>query len=362
MNSGDTKTEIFSYTLNDGQGGTATTTLTLTINGTNDAPVGKDDFASFEEGANQSSGNFGKVTVAANGALANDTDVDNNNNQLTVKLVDGTTPGSANPDVILNASSPISAVTMTVTQISGNWNAIVPTSPAQPVWLNVARTNAALDKQGNQLTVYRGGSQNSPTLVFSDNVALYNYENTDLYIKDPGNSQYTNVRIDITSATTSSSTVVSTTSSVTGIAVGYAVTGAGIPTGVTVTSVDTANKTVTLSQAVNLANTSLTFSDPNTVSIDSSTQEYFSGTYGYLVLNQTGGYTYTLTTDLTSGQVVTEQFTYTVVDPANGCTGTAKINIRVFGTDAPELVNDTLVVSEDSGNHVTLNNVRFNQQ
>ena len=36
---GETRTDTFSYTINDGRGGTATTTLTITINGSNDAPV-----------------------------------------------------------------------------------------------------------------------------------------------------------------------------------------------------------------------------------------------------------------------------------------------------------------------------------
>ncbi|NIC42192.1 tandem-95 repeat protein [Aquabacterium sp. A08] len=355
MNSGDSKTETFSYTISDGNGGTATTTLTLTINGTNDAPLGVDDFSSFEEGTNQSAGNYGTITVGAKGVLANDSDVDNTNGELVVKLVDGTTPPTGS-DVTLSASSPITSVTLVVTQVSGSWTAIVPTSPAQPVWLDAAQTKPALDKTGAQLTVYRSGSGGTATLIFSDNVALYNYENTNLYIKDPGNSNVATVSVDITSANTSSSTTISTTSDVSGISAGDEVSGTGIPAGTTVVSVDTANKTITLSQAVNIANTSLTFTDPNGITVTATaTQQYMAGNYGYLILNQDGGYTYTLTTDLSATQVVTERFTYTVVDPANGCSGTATINIRVYGVDAPNLGNDTLVVSESTGTHVTFN-------
>ncbi len=352
MNSGSTKTEVFNYALSDGQGGAATTTLTFTINGTNDAPIGVDDFAAFQEGSGQTAGNYGTVTVASNGALANDRDVDNSNNQLVVKLVDGTTPPTI-PDILLSASSPISAVTLVVTSVSGNWNAIVPTSPAQPVWTNLALTTPAIDKLGNQLTAYRVGTSGA-TLVFSDNVALYDYENQNLYIKDPGNSNVATISIDITSATTSPSATISTTANVSGISAGYEVTGTGVPAGTTVVSVDSVNKTIVLSNQVNIVNTSLTFRNPSSISV-SATQEYMAGNFGYLILNQDGGYTYTLTTDLAANQVVSERFTYTVVDPANGCTGTAAINIRVYGVDAPKLANDRLLVSEDSGAHITFN-------
>jgi VCBS repeat-containing protein len=36
---GQSLTETFAYTISDGQGGTATSTLTVTINGVNDAPA-----------------------------------------------------------------------------------------------------------------------------------------------------------------------------------------------------------------------------------------------------------------------------------------------------------------------------------
>ena len=39
LDNGDTLTETFNYTVSDGEGGTDTATLTITINGTNDAPV-----------------------------------------------------------------------------------------------------------------------------------------------------------------------------------------------------------------------------------------------------------------------------------------------------------------------------------
>jgi len=66
---GETATDSFNYTVSDGNGGTDTATVTVTINGVNDAPVGNDDsgvgFTTDEDSS------FTTVNV-----LANDTDVD----------------------------------------------------------------------------------------------------------------------------------------------------------------------------------------------------------------------------------------------------------------------------------------------
>ncbi|NKB79479.1 cadherin-like domain-containing protein [Ochrobactrum daejeonense] len=58
------------YTVDDGNGGTTTGTITVTVTPVNDAPVAVDDTATTAEDT--------PVTVdAATGLLANDTDVDN---------------------------------------------------------------------------------------------------------------------------------------------------------------------------------------------------------------------------------------------------------------------------------------------
>src|SRR5207344_2987293 len=65
----DTLTDTFSYTVQDAAGASATATLTVTIHGANDAPVGVADAGSVEQGATL-------AASAATGVLANDTDVD----------------------------------------------------------------------------------------------------------------------------------------------------------------------------------------------------------------------------------------------------------------------------------------------
>jgi VCBS repeat-containing protein len=61
-------TDIFTYTVSDGNGGTDDATVTITIEGVNDPPVGVDDVYSTDEDTD--------LTVEAPGVLENDTDPD----------------------------------------------------------------------------------------------------------------------------------------------------------------------------------------------------------------------------------------------------------------------------------------------
>jgi VCBS repeat-containing protein len=80
----------------------------------------------------------------------------------------------------------------------------------------------------------------------------------------------------------------------------------------------------------------------------------FAGTYGELVLNADGTWTYTLdnanpdTDKLAAGQTVTDTFTYTVADKA-GATDTADLVITITGAnDAPDAVDDAGTIDEDT--------------
>ena len=68
LDDGETGTDTFTYTANDGTADSAPATVTITINGVNDAPVAVDDSGSTDENT--------PLTVAAAGVLSNDTDVD----------------------------------------------------------------------------------------------------------------------------------------------------------------------------------------------------------------------------------------------------------------------------------------------
>jgi LPXTG-motif cell wall-anchored protein len=66
--SGDTLTDVFTYDISDGHGGTTSTTLTITIHGSNHPPVANQD-------VNTIAANADPNTVAGN-VLSNDTDPD----------------------------------------------------------------------------------------------------------------------------------------------------------------------------------------------------------------------------------------------------------------------------------------------
>ncbi|MGY0219126.1 Ig-like domain-containing protein, partial [Endozoicomonadaceae bacterium StTr2] len=87
---GQTLTERFSYTVSDRQGGTATATLVITVNGTNDAPDAVADSNSTNEDTAITKDNSGSV-------LTNDTDIDNNATKAVSKVTnsegDTATPG-----------------------------------------------------------------------------------------------------------------------------------------------------------------------------------------------------------------------------------------------------------------------------
>ncbi|KEQ54180.1 Ig-like domain-containing protein [Sphingobium chlorophenolicum] len=77
------------------------------------------------------------------------------------------------------------------------------------------------------------------------------------------------------------------------------------------------------------------------------------GSYGTLVLNATGGYTYTLNNGLAAvqqlddGQTLSDIFTYTITD-RDGDTATATLTITIQGTnDAPQVGSGIAVVSEE---------------
>lgn len=78
LGAGQAHTESVQYTVKDNQGNTDTATLSITVNGVNDAPVAVNDAVSTNE----------DVAVTIN-VLANDTDVDNGDSKFLVSATNG---------------------------------------------------------------------------------------------------------------------------------------------------------------------------------------------------------------------------------------------------------------------------------
>ena len=96
--------DTFSYTEDDHHGGTATTTLTIQITGTNDAPVGTNDAplaASdtntgdpiVEKGVNPGNTPFNGTATATGNVLTNDVDVDTGDSKTVQGVASGTPTG-----------------------------------------------------------------------------------------------------------------------------------------------------------------------------------------------------------------------------------------------------------------------------
>ncbi|WP_299694195.1 Ig-like domain-containing protein, partial [uncultured Vibrio sp.] len=69
LNPGEVVTDKFTYTVSDGMGGTDIATLTITVTGTNDAPIARNDVGALGEDATLD-------VTTLNGLLKNDSDID----------------------------------------------------------------------------------------------------------------------------------------------------------------------------------------------------------------------------------------------------------------------------------------------
>ena len=84
LQTGDSATDSFMYTISDGKGGSDTATVTIAINGVNDPPVAVDDSVSVDEG--------GHIMVDV---LSNDTDPDSTISYANVTVLAGPSNGTA---------------------------------------------------------------------------------------------------------------------------------------------------------------------------------------------------------------------------------------------------------------------------
>jgi VCBS repeat-containing protein len=81
----------------------------------------------------------------------------------------------------------------------------------------------------------------------------------------------------------------------------------------------------------------------------------YTGTYGTLILNGDGSYTYTLDNDseevqaLTEGQEVTDSFTYTITDGYNPQATPATLVITIFGSNDGPIVRPSAIAVSDEG-------------
>lgn len=108
LNVGDTETEVFKAYVSDGQGGVVEQNITVTVEGTNDAPVASADTDTVVEAGVETGGNdpfTGAKAQATGNVLDNDTDVDEGDKATLA--VDGFYLGTDTSGAASEAGSPV---------------------------------------------------------------------------------------------------------------------------------------------------------------------------------------------------------------------------------------------------------------
>jgi VCBS repeat-containing protein len=302
---GQQVTDVFTYTNSDNHGGSSASTLTVTVTGTNEAPVAVADTAAVTEDAqpNPVSGNL----------LTNDTDVDNGDGH-SVSALDGATDdgttltkvGTYGTLVIIKATG---AYTYTLANGQANVQALANGQQVTDVFTYTDSDNNG-GSSTSTLTVTVTGSNDAPVAV-ADVAAVTEDTNTAAQPNPVSGNLLTNdTDVDSGDAHTVS-----------------ALSG-GTDNGTTITKV---------------------------------------GTYGTLVVTKaTGAYTYTLANGqanvqaLADGQQAADVFTYTDSDNHGGSSAST-LTVTVTGSnDAPVAVADVAAVKEDANTAAQPNPVSGN--
>ncbi|HMG48576.1 MAG TPA: Ig-like domain-containing protein [Allosphingosinicella sp.] len=343
LDDGEVVNDAFSYTASDGTA-SDTATLTVTVNGANDAPVANDDTASTTEDAASVSGNvltndtdvdgepltvanpgtyvgtYGTLTLAANGsytytpgAAAQGLDTGEvGQDVFTYTASDGTASDTATLTVSVNGlnDAPVAnddtAATDENTSVSGN--VLANDTDVDVETLTVTNPGTYIGAYGTLVLAANGSYTYTPTgaaqaltegQVVND---VFNYTASDGTVSDAATLTVT-------------------------------VTGLG---GVPHANDDTASTTEDASVSGNvLTNDTDDENDPLTVSNPGT----YVGTYGTLTLGANGSYTYTPNANadgLAAGESAQDVFTYTATDGTGS--DNATLTVTVNGTnDAPTI-------------------------
>ena len=357
--------EDLTYTASDGKGGTSTATLTVQINGSNDAPAAANDYSIAKEHTSTNDTGYN----ATGNVLPNDTDVDTGDTKSIAGIVQ---LGNA------DASTIVSTTTDSIVRFDGGSGFNSSTVEGKTLYLLDGATYRAVHgTSGTLVTALNGG-----VTVYSGSV--YNVklsEDVYYYINGSGTqvsltlAQLAGRNVGFKSSTTETTSTSSmkeatlTTTVSTGIytvdlsnytgsiAVGAALWYDNDST----VNINYVNSLLTVQSIAYDANGNPTqvtlngripFSTGTAIEFRSSlsTGVTYSGQYGTLNLAANGSYTYTPYTDnsaINDGDIVTEVFDYTMQDTA-GQTSAAKLYITVTGsgTNDPVLTADTATAYE----------------
>ena len=348
----NTLSETFTYTLAHRDGATSGATITVTIQGANDAPVGSDDTGIAVEAGGVSNGTPG--SDATGNVLPNDTDVDAFGETRAVTgiragpetvvgggTMDGVAPGtdSGNGTVVAGLYG-----TLTI-GADGSYRYVVDNANADVERLAASDTlletfsYLVSDKEGltdiAELVITIDGANDNP--VASDDIAT-------------GQAQ------SIVGGTISGGTVVGGTEQGLEVnPVGNVITTASRPIGIPSpgngidSDVDRTDNPNTLLR-VTAVRTGAESGSGTAGTVGST----LAGAYGSLTLNADGSFSYDVDSrnadvwQLPAGATLTDTFTYTLTDTA-GLNDQAQIIITVVGVNDPPVASDVFPIAVEAG-------------
>jgi len=404
LNIGDNLTDIFTYTITDGNGDSSTTTLTITVNGENDivdiagesasvmeggititdlsenlnllandtltnAPGTISSFNYIDESGTQQTGvvgqavdtQYGNITLYANGSWSFTSDptefhgtiIDEINYTVTDSI------GYSEKaifyievlDDVPTAHADINSIQEDTASITGNvvsndrLGADIPDNPVTGV---KAGSNTSVDATGHVGETVNGlyGTLN----LSADGQYSYNLDNSDITVQMLNNDEsfsdiftYTITDTDGDTSTTTLTIVVNGEEDVLDL---HNEAASVMEGGIIITD---------LTENLNLLNNDTLTNDPGTISsfdyIDNNgnTQTVLAGQsvdtqYGTLIINENGSWTFTSSPTEFHGTII-DEITYTVSDSI-GFTETAKFSIEILD-DIPSASSDSNSITEE---------------
>ena len=342
---GQTLSESFSYTIRDSGVPTATpdatATLTVTIRGANDAPIGVNDTGTAIEAGGVANSSGGQD--ATGNVLPNDTDVDTVANGETKRV-------SGIRTIIAGEAGPAQAVATGTTssngtQISGQYGTLRIGADGSYRYV-IDNTNATVQALANGDTL---------TEEFSYTVTDAGGLNglASLTITIQGNQDNPVANNDSNTAQAGSVALGTAEVLATGNVVSGTITSALPGTGAADTDVDSIDNPAATTLLVNGARQGTEAAGGSLTAVGGAT--VITGLYGSLTINPDGSYSYDVDSDnatvraLPPGATINDTFTYRITDTA-GLTDLAQLTITICGVnDAPVVVNDTAQAVEAGG-------------
>ncbi|WP_425055138.1 VCBS domain-containing protein [Pseudomonas abyssi] len=317
---GQTLVDSFTYTLADIWGATDQAQINITIDGRNDAPVAVDDSATAVEAGGTANGTAG--SDATGNVLTNDTDLDSVANGETKTVTAVRTGAEAASGSTGTVGSVLTGLYGSLTlNADGSYTYVVDNDNAA---VQALRTSGqTLSESFTYQLSDAAGLSDSATLT----IAIEGANDAPVAVDDSATAVEAGGVTNGTAGSDASGNVLDNDTDVDSAANGESKTVAGLRTG-----------------AEAAGGTSGTVGSA------------LVGLYGSLTLNADGSYSYLVDNDnaavqalRTSGQTLTDSFTYTLTDAA-GATDTAQLDIRIQGSnDAPVGVDDDVVAVEAGG-------------